>query len=118
MSDKCYSRNGEYYTDIDAVHDDLRCDYADGEDAVIYEADSELATHESLLSVDYLVENMIGRAYDNYDEWAEHYLEDLDKKKRESLAKHILEWFGENAKKPNFYSVTNAEMIDVKVGEY
>ena len=60
-------------------------------------------SHKDFMDVEYLIEIMQESAYSEAGEYAEDYLEDLTKEKKEELQKILIEWFTNNAKELRFY---------------
>tara|TARA_R110000737_G_scaffold280436_2_gene287025 strand:- start:409 stop:798 length:390 start_codon:yes stop_codon:yes gene_type:complete len=109
--DKVYSHNEEDWVEelqeaIDAAIEQQDCQ---PECVNIKIGDKVLVTH-SKLSSDVggsVVVQIQECAYDEGGEWADQYLDDLDKDKIDELSRVIADWIEKNAEEPNFYTVEN-----------
>lgn len=110
--DKVYSHNEEDWVEefqeaIDAaIEGDVHQECVD-----IKVGDKVLVTHSKLSSDvgSSVVVQIQEWAYDECGEWADQYLDDLDKEKIDELSKVIADWIEKNAEAPNFYTVENIQ---------
>ncbi len=102
-----YSICGEiYYSKKDIL------DFLDKEDSkqVVYVGECIYKKHEDFISADDIIEMAKDRAYED-NEYAEYYLDDITKEKKEELNKLIIDWFNNNAEQPTFFTVKNVDEI-------
>ena len=113
MSEIVYSITGDtFYEDLDSTCDDLEIGIHE-----IFQGESEHPKVSDFFDADSLIERIQENAYDNHDEYAEDYLEDVTKSQKEDLEKLICDWFEKNDLTPRFYRVINVEKIKVEVTE-
>ncbi len=82
---------------------------------IIYIGENQKITHKEFYrSVD-IQENMLNRAYDEFDELADNYLDwKTNKEKFSELDKLVLDWLDKNIEQPTFYRIINTKEITVK----
>lgn len=103
-----FSLDGErYYDDADYIEGEI-----DDETQTIYVGQKEVKTHSLYISIDNLIEEMKDSAYQDADEFAEDYLNDI-KEHKENIEKLILEYMDKNVSQPTFWSVKGVKEISV-----
>ena len=103
----CYSKDGEIYRD--EVLEDLIASYPTPQEAlgaVYYRGEAIHPFPSSFFNVDYFIEDMMERAYDEHGEYAEDYLTDLSDDKVKELEGIIANWLDLNVN-VSFYRVVN-----------
>lgn len=73
-------------------------------------------THSSFVRSKDIIESIQNRAYDEYSEFSENYLDDIyfDQSKINSLDTLITNWLNENSEQPSFYQANEfIKTIDV-----
>lgn len=110
-----------YSHDEEIFHDDLTSaiDAAqpdeDQKSVNLYRGEIQEQGHERFICANWIVEDMQNRAMDNCGEFAETYLDDIDKEKTDALHDLILKWLNENAEKPTFYMVSNVQPYETDI---
>lgn len=114
--EQVYSTNNEEYLDYEDLMYKLQecCGYTIGESVEVWEADKKEFLHADFVDINDLIENMQSHAVDECGEFAEEYLNELNKMQKLDLHVHISEWFNKNAK-IDFYGVENEHKIMVTV---
>jgi hypothetical protein len=116
MIDVVYSTDKETFHDYDYIMDVLRDEYETDSKVKIYKGKPERFTHASFVDGRHMIEDFMERAYEDGDEWAESYLQDVTGEPLEELERLVVNWLEKNAQKPNFYRVDEIEEIIVTVG--
>ncbi len=115
--EKVYSIDGVEYEDLDSIMDTINCDgdLKVGDEVEVKEATAVKAEHYSFVNGYNWIENFQERAYDEHGEWADSYLDDLNREKVEELEAPVVNWFNDNADAPTFYKVTDVKKVEVEV---
>ena len=102
-----YSLDEEEYHDYDDIQDMIDESIEEYRECpnTIYKAQKKEHTHNDFICLDDLIDNMKDRADDVAGEWAESYLNDLNKDKKIELEKLIINWLDNNISKPSFFTV-------------
>ncbi|MCB1723256.1 MAG: hypothetical protein KDJ39_06130 [Gammaproteobacteria bacterium] len=116
MGETVYSHDGEEYGDYDTAlfraidgPDEVKV----GDTVTLFEGEAVTAMHQMFVNVDRLIEEIQERAMDDYDDYADRYLTDIeDASELETL---IVDWLNKNAAAPTFYTVQNVREIQVVV---
>ena len=84
---------------------EISSDADDAIGAVIDVYEKVAPSHGCFFSAEGIIEDMQNSASDNYSEWADDYLNDVefDNEKLKSLSDLLSKWFDENAKQPLFF---------------
>lgn len=106
-----YSHNEEDWVEelqeaIDAAIEQQDCQ---PEEINMKIGDKVLITHDQLSNGvgSNVIEQLQEWAYDECQDWADNYLEDIGKDKIDELSDIIGKWISENAEAPTFYKVVN-----------
>ena len=116
MGETVYSHDGEEYGDYDTAlfraidgPDEVKV----GDTVTLFEGEAVTAMHQMFVNVDRLIEEIQERAMDDYDDYVDRYLTDIeDASELETL---IVDWLNKNAAAPTFYTVQNVREIQVVV---
>ncbi|MCU7836495.1 MAG: hypothetical protein KZQ83_14755 [gamma proteobacterium symbiont of Taylorina sp.] len=122
QSKTVYSCNGEdNFTDCwEDIQHELSENNPVGSIVSVSKGISVLKLHQDFIYAGEIIDSMKERAYEEFDDYADGYLEDIKESDREQLKQLIITWFNNNAKQPTFYNVKDIEdieEIEVKVGE-
>lgn len=77
----------------------------------LYRGAREEKTFEGYLSVDALIENMQEVAYEDGQEWASDYLDDVSDQQKEELKQLIVGWAKKNKIEPCWFTVEDIEKV-------
>ena len=99
-----YSLDEEEYHDYDDIQDMID-ESIEEYPATIYKAQKKEYSHNDFICLYDLIDNMKDKANDIAGEWAESYLNDLNKDKKIELEKLIINWLDNNISKPSFFTV-------------
>lgn len=108
MKDLYYSLDNEDYHDIDYIAQELEDDKTR---LTVFVGEAIKPTHKQFIERIDICEEMQNNAYDEFDEYADGYLDEITKEQEEELINLIADWFDKNAHKPNFYHVENTKEI-------
>jgi len=119
----CFSADGEYFEqDLQSVLDTLV--YSNDEDTLskmtIAVGKWVSVDHSEFINADHIIEDMQERAYNEYGEAAEYYLEHLKKSHAEALQSLLDEWY-KTLPAVGFYKIKDVKVITVAqalAGEY
>lgn len=82
----------------------------------LYKGVKQEQTFKDFLDVDWLLENMHERAYDD-NEFAEDYLYNVTEEQKAELESLICEWASKHNIAPNFFLINKVEEIEVEVDQ-
>lgn len=108
MKNLFYSLNEEEYHDIDYIAQELE---DDKELLTVFVGEGIKPTHKQFIVAIDICEEMQNKAYDEFDEYSEGYLDGITKEQEEELNNLIASWFDKNIQEPNFYRIKNAKEI-------
>lgn len=108
MQNLFYSLNEEEYHDIDYIAQELE---DDKEILIVFVGEGIKPTHKQFIEAIDICEEMQNRAYDEFDEYSEGYLDGITKEQEEELNNLIANWFDKNIQEPNFYRIKNTKEI-------
>lgn len=119
MSDNyCYSTCGDFYFDKHAIMDELMCDFEQGEEVEIYQAEKLSHSHEEFIDTGWIIENMVDSVSENTNEYADNYISKLiqiSPEKQKQLARLIAWWIQEEIGDVDFYTAINARKVKMVV---
>ena len=117
-----YSRNaheGPWTTDIDDFLYELKRDndLKSGDSVRVFRAEVQDVTHSDFVPGigEFVREALQEWAYDNCGEYAETYLEDMNKEQEAEIDALILAYLDKNVPQPLFWNVTNITGYEVRI---
>lgn len=109
----CYSTNNEdWSTDVESVYEYFANEVEVGEKVEYWIGEGKQQTHESFVDAMDIIERMREQACNEYDDFAEAYLDELSGENVKQLEALLLNFFNEHAKQPTFFMVVKAEKIE------
>lgn len=115
MSEVCYSITGEDYTELCLVMEQLRDEHEIGDSVEVFQGISTPIGHNGFIFANTLIEHMQDRAWEEYGEWSEGYLDNITKDQKLQLENLISAWFTRNVPTPTFYKVIGVQKIMLEV---
>lgn len=116
---KCYSTDGEHYEDICSVMATLESEHEPGTKITIYEGVPVEVAHAEFIHPKSIIDSIIESAGDDMGEFAEDYLENLQKDAgaMSDLESLINDWLNKTVGPVNFLRVNKTRELEVTVGE-
>jgi len=108
-----YSLDESAFYDYESIIETAKEDYEIGTEVTIYKGEPVEFNHSDFIDIEHIIDSIKERAFEECDEYADLYLNDLCKDSKKVLKEIIAEWLNKNTKKPNFYTVKN--VVEIKV---
>jgi len=117
-SETIYSYDNEDYFSkaLRDIQSELKEKFATGSIVTIFTGQSVPAGHRDFIYADEIIESMKEYAYEDFDDFSDTYLDDIDALKIKRLNRLLINWFNKNAKQPTFYNVKNKHPVNIEVG--
>ena len=111
-----YSVDGWWYFDFDEVEQILKYEFGPGEH-VVYCGIRHRAKHSDFIFVNNILDQIKESAWNEHEEFAEGYLENLKSSDMAELGEIIADFLTERTGEPSFYSVYGIKRIRVQIDE-